>query len=293
VRFSVTVKMDPKIKRAIAAIPETTWTAIKYPNAVFGEDSGMWISGAEIAEITYTAFGSKKGQAVTARLIVRRVRDLNRKASHGQDEMFAVWRHHAPFTDSPLEMIQAEAQHRDHAIIEQVNADLISGPLAHLPPGDFNANAAWVALAGLSHNLLRATGCRHPAPARTLALAARLDEGLQRRPRPTTRTSRLTSSSICTAPHPLTHLTANPPPTPTQPALPGQTADPASGDSPMPENRAPPAETVPGQESDRKTINRIHAVDSGLGGVGYARLSSSTGMVRIPAVWRAYSAKPG
>jgi hypothetical protein len=28
-------------------------------------------------------------------------------------------------------------------------------------------------------------------------------------------------------------------------------------------------------------------------GVGYARLSSSTGMVRIPAVWRAYSAKPG
>jgi hypothetical protein len=30
-----------------------------------------------------------------------------------------------------------------------------------------------------------------------------------------------------------------------------------------------------------------------LRGVGYARLSSSTGMVRTPAVWRAYSAKPG
>ena len=29
------------------------------------------------------------------------------------------------------------------------------------------------------------------------------------------------------------------------------------------------------------------------GGVGYARLSSSTGMVRTPAVWRAYPAKPG
>ena len=26
---------------------------------------------------------------------------------------------------------------------------------------------------------------------------------------------------------------------------------------------------------------------------GYARLSSSTGMVRTPAVWRAYSANPG
>ena len=32
---------------------------------------------------------------------------------------------------------------------------------------------------------------------------------------------------------------------------------------------------------------------AGLRGVGYARLSSSTGMVRIPAVWRAYPAKPG
>ena len=32
---------------------------------------------------------------------------------------------------------------------------------------------------------------------------------------------------------------------------------------------------------------------AGLRDVGYARLSSSTGMVRTPAVWRAYSAKPG
>ena len=32
---------------------------------------------------------------------------------------------------------------------------------------------------------------------------------------------------------------------------------------------------------------------AGLRGVGYARLSSSTGMVRTLAVWRAYPAKPG
>jgi hypothetical protein len=32
-----------------------------------------------------------------------------------------------------IKMTQAEAQHRDHAIVEQVFADLISGPLAHLP----------------------------------------------------------------------------------------------------------------------------------------------------------------
>jgi hypothetical protein len=40
-------------------------------------------------------------------------------------------------------MIQAEAHHRDHAIIEQVFADWNDGPLAHLPSGRFPANAAW------------------------------------------------------------------------------------------------------------------------------------------------------
>ena len=56
-------------------------------------------------------------------------------------------------------MIQAEAQHRDHAIVEQVFADLVSGPLAHLPSGHFPANAAWLALAATCHNLTRAAGC--------------------------------------------------------------------------------------------------------------------------------------
>jgi Transposase DDE domain group 1 len=159
VRFSVTAKMDPKIKRAIAAIPQDAWTAIKYPNAVFDEESGTWISDAEIAEVTYTAFASKKGQAVTARLIVRRVKRLNQQARIGQDELFTTYRHHAVFTDSPFHLPQAEGQHRDHAIIEQIFADLISGPLAHLPSGNFNANAAWLACAAIAHNLLRATGC--------------------------------------------------------------------------------------------------------------------------------------
>ena len=53
-------------------------------------------------------------------------------------------------------MLAAEADHRDHAIIEQVIADLIDGPLAHLPSGEFAANAAWLTCAGIAHNLLRA-----------------------------------------------------------------------------------------------------------------------------------------
>ena len=132
---------------------------ITYPRAVWDEDQQRLISDAEVAEVQYTAFASRKGKAITARLIVRRVKDLNRKASQGQDELFTIWRYHALFTDSPFEMIQAEAHHRDHAIVEQVFADLTSGPLAHLPSGHFPANAAWLALAAICHNLTRAAGC--------------------------------------------------------------------------------------------------------------------------------------
>ena len=156
--FSVTVRMDAKVRAAIAGIGEDAWTPITYPEAIWDEDQRRWISDAEVAEVPYTAFASKKRQAVTARLIVRRVRDLNRKAGEGQDELFACWRYHAIFTDSPFQMIQAEEQHRDHALVEQVFADLTSGPLAHLPSGSFPANAAWLTCAAISHNLTRAAG---------------------------------------------------------------------------------------------------------------------------------------
>jgi len=156
--FSVTVRMDPKIRRAIAEIDEDAWTAIKYPNAVFDEQSGQWISDAEIAEVPYTAFASTPAHATHGRLIVRRVRDLNPGATKGQGELFGTYRHHAVFTDSPFELAQAESQHRGHAIIEQVFADLFDGPLAHLPSGKFNANAAWLQLAATAHALTRALG---------------------------------------------------------------------------------------------------------------------------------------
>ena len=111
----------------------------------------------------YTAFTvyGRRGQApapLTARLIVRRVRDMNTKAADGQAELFPAWRYHAVFTDSPFETIQAEEHHRDHAVIEQVFADWNDGPLAHLPSGSFAANAAWLACAAITCNLLRAAG---------------------------------------------------------------------------------------------------------------------------------------
>jgi hypothetical protein len=72
--------------------------------------------------------------------------------------------------------LQAEQQHRGHAQVEQVFADLTSGPLAHLPSGSFPANAAWLSCAAMAHNLLRAPGIlASPACAKARAATLRRD----------------------------------------------------------------------------------------------------------------------
>ena len=170
-RFSLTARASPAISTAIVSIDPAAWTAIHYPNAVFDQDEQRLISDAEIAEVPFTAFTSRrKCDHITARLIVRRVKRLNptstttktTKASADdgeQGELFTLYRYHSVFTDSPLSLVQAEKTHRAHAIIEQVHADLRSGPLAHLPSGSFAANSAWLVLAAMAFNLTRAAGC--------------------------------------------------------------------------------------------------------------------------------------
>ena len=131
-RFSLVLVKNSTVTKAIAAIPEDAWTPVHYPGAVHDPDTGELISDAEVAEIpAFTAFASTP-QPVTARLIVRRVRDQARL-----DELFPVWRHHPFLTDSLEPAAVADVTHRRHAIIETVFADLIDGPLAHLPSGRF------------------------------------------------------------------------------------------------------------------------------------------------------------
>ena len=158
--FSITARKDRAVTTAIGEIAEDAWTAIHYPRAVFDDQLREWVSDAEVAEVPFTAFASRRGRAVAARLIVRRVRDANpdHVALDAQGELFRVWRHHAVFTDSPLPMLAAEADHRRHAIIEQVIADLKNSALAHLPSGHFAANSAWLVLAAIAFNLTRAAG---------------------------------------------------------------------------------------------------------------------------------------
>jgi hypothetical protein len=157
-RFSITARLTPSVVRAITSIDERSWVAIRYPHAIYDEDEQRWISDAEVAETVLTAFtGRRRRDHITARLIVRRVRRLNpTTVPKGQTEAFAVYRYHAVFTDNTQPMLTAEATHRDHAIVEQVIAELKNGPLAHLPSGVFTANAAWLACATMAFNLTRA-----------------------------------------------------------------------------------------------------------------------------------------
>lgn len=110
------------------------------------------ISDAEVAETGYTAFTGTRHE-ITARLVIRRVKDKNHA-----EALFPVWRYHAFLTNAALSTTDTDLTHRQHAIIETAFADLIDGPLAHLPSGQFTANAAWTICAAITHNLLRAAG---------------------------------------------------------------------------------------------------------------------------------------
>jgi len=156
-QVSVTVRLDPKVKAAITTIGEDAWTPIEYTDAVFDEQSRAWVSRAEVAEVPFTAFSSRRAaDRVPGRLVVRRIPDLNPKKASGQGTLFDTWRFHAFFTTTDpadLDTVAADKIHRGHAIIEQVHADLKSSALAHLPSGKFTANAAWLVLAVIAFNL--------------------------------------------------------------------------------------------------------------------------------------------
>jgi hypothetical protein len=130
--YSIGVRMIKTVNAAVAAIPDDAWQTIDYP------DDGE----AQIAE---TVYGGR-------RLIVRRTRLLGAQA-----ELWPDWRHFAFLTNRTDDLALVEGEHRDHAVVEQVIADLKDQALAHFPSGHFYANGAWTVLAALAHNLLRWT----------------------------------------------------------------------------------------------------------------------------------------
>jgi len=112
------------------------------------------VSGADIAETAFTVFAGDRRHARQVRLILRRVRPT----PSSQLALFTAWDFHAFVTDRDLPLADVEADHRRHAVVEQTIAELKSAGLAHLPSGHFMANAAWLALTVMAHNLGRAVG---------------------------------------------------------------------------------------------------------------------------------------
>jgi len=151
-QFSLSISRNKRINAAIAAIDEAAYTAVHYPGAVTDPDTGELISDAQVAETPYTV-RLGRGRTLTVRLVVRRVKDARYPAA-----LFPVWRYHPFVTNSTLPTAEADITHRRHAIIETTFADLIDGPLAHIPSGLFAANCAWLGCAVIAHNLLRAAG---------------------------------------------------------------------------------------------------------------------------------------
>ena len=136
VRFSITAKMSQPLRKAIDKIAEEEWAPIPY-----------WMEGgADVAETTYRAFGQE-----ALRLIVRRVKPT----PGSQLALFERYEYHAFITDRSGSAIGLDAYHRAHAEVELVIRDLKAGPWAHMPSGRFGANAAWLALGAIAHNLAR------------------------------------------------------------------------------------------------------------------------------------------
>ena len=127
------------LRNLIEAIPEADWTPIPY-----------WMDGAaDVAETTYVPFQSES-DAAPVRLIVRRVKPTPGLA------LFASYSYHGFITDRDGDTLELEADHRRHAEVENAIRDLKYGVgLNHLPSGRFAANAAWLAVQVLAHNLAR------------------------------------------------------------------------------------------------------------------------------------------
>ena len=151
-QFSLSVSRNKRINAAIEVIDEAAYTPVHYPGAVTDPDTGELISDAQVAETPYTLHLGRH-RTLTVRLVVRRVKD-----ARYPDALFPVWRYHPFVTNSELPTTEADITHRKHAIIETTFADLIDGPLAHIPSGLFAANCAWLGCAVIAHNLLRAAG---------------------------------------------------------------------------------------------------------------------------------------
>ena len=115
---------------------------------------------ADVAVTSYTRCQNEP-DAAPMRLIVRRVKPT----PGSQLALLANYSDHAFITDRDGDTLELEADHRRHAEIENAIRDLKYGVgLNHLPSGRFAANAAWLAIQVIAHNLVWYVGMLQTDP---------------------------------------------------------------------------------------------------------------------------------
>jgi hypothetical protein len=188
-QFSLVMTRNAAIERAIAAIDADAWTPVRYPG------------GGHRIPTPWVDLRRRGRRNPLHRLRVH-LRCDHRPPGGAPGQGRPLPRRAVPgvavspvFTNTDLPVEQADITHRHHAIIETMFADLIDGPLAHLPSGRFGANAAWILCAAIRPQPV--ARCRRPGR-RPAHPGSRIDATPQDRHRPGP---------------------AGPPATPTDPAL--------------------------------------------------------------------------
>jgi DDE family transposase len=143
IRFSLGYAVDQRVRDAILALPETAWV-----QAIDGD--GVPRDGAWVAELTGRV--NLENWPEGTRLICRRERP-----HPGAQLTFTDvdgHRFQCFITDQQHPDIAAlEQLHREHAQVEDAVKTLKASGASHMPFHAFTANAAWLELAILAHNI--------------------------------------------------------------------------------------------------------------------------------------------
>lgn len=152
VDWSITVPQNTQVRASVEAIGEDDWTDIGYtPDGEAGVADTLVVTGQK-------------------RPVVRLIARRSRLTDPHQRRLWPDWRYHIFATSLNTDPVEADLFHRAHATCELAIRDIKThSGLSHLPSGKFPANAAWLLIATLSHNMYRWTEHHsRTAPARKL-----------------------------------------------------------------------------------------------------------------------------
>jgi len=148
IRFSITIRQQAPVRELIATIDHDRYETVPSTGT----------QQFAVTEVPYQVKGRTAKNPVRCRLIVRRT-TVPADTGDAQPRLFDLVEYRAFVTDLDGDAKELDRFHRQHAVIETVIRDLKHGmALNHMPSGNYHANAGWLQLNILAHNLARWTG---------------------------------------------------------------------------------------------------------------------------------------